>query len=79
MSETVEELNELGHFKMNVMKAIKNNCNECMGDDNPKHCTVKKCALYPYKLGKNPFRVKRVVTEEQRQAFIDNVHGKKGE
>ena len=49
------------------LKAIKLYCKECCGDDTPKLCTVERCSLYPYRLGKNPFLSERPMTEKQKQ------------
>jgi hypothetical protein len=29
-----------------------------------KECTVKTCALHPFRMGKNPYRAKRVMSPE---------------
>lgn len=57
----------------NPVKAIRAFCLECMGNSSEeiKKCTVDKCALYPFRLGKNPYRTQRVMTEEQRQVLAD--------
>ena len=52
----------------NPVKAIRAFCIDCCGgsSNEVKLCTAPKCALYPFRLGKNPYRTKRVMTEEQR-------------
>lgn len=57
------------------LKAIRQNCLDCMcGNANEvKLCTVTKCALYPYRLGHNPNRKKREMTEEQKQATAERL------
>ena len=51
------------------IKAIREKCLECSGSRNEvKECNVTDCALYAFRLGKNPYRTKRELTEEQRQA-----------
>ena len=51
------------------IKAIREKCLECSGSRNEvKECTVTGCALYAFRLGKNPYRTKRALSEEQRQA-----------
>lgn len=32
-------------------------------------CTVEKCALHPFRFGKNPFRTKRTYTEEELEVM----------
>lgn len=41
----------------NPQTAIRAHCVECMGGQPyyVKDCTCPKCALFPFKLGKNPF------------------------
>lgn len=51
------------------IKAIREKCLECSGSRNEvKACNVTGCALYAFRLGKNPYRTKRELSEEQRQA-----------
>lgn len=54
----------------NPVKAIREFCLDCCGDSSAtvKGCTATNCALYPFRLGKNPFRSKRELTEEQKEA-----------
>ena len=53
------------------MKAIREFCLDCCGDSAAavKGCTATNCALYPFRLGKNPFRNKRELTDEQKEAL----------
>lgn len=55
---------------MNPVKAIRLFCLDCCGDSASavKECTAKCCALYPFRLGKNPYRAKRELTDEQKEA-----------
>ena len=64
------------------MKAIKLFCREqccCVGPDNEggmdawKNCNIEECQLHPFRLGKNPFRKKRKLTDKQRQAIADRL------
>ena len=54
----------------NPVKAILEFCLDCCGGSRSevKDCTSLKCALYPFRFGKNPYRAKREITEEQREA-----------
>ena len=56
--------------KTTPVKAIKAKCLDCCcGDRNEvKECTAKDCPLWSFRLGKNPNRAPRVLTEEQRKA-----------
>lgn len=57
------------------LKAIKARCIDCCGGNYNfvKECPSVGCALYPFRKGRNPFRVKRVLTEEQRQAAAERL------
>ena len=52
---------------MNPMRAIREKCLDCSCQQpvEVKECTVKTCALHPFRLGKNPYRAKRVMSPEQ--------------
>lgn len=52
------------------LKAVKKKCLDCCcGSLNEvKICTIQKCPLYAFRLGENPYRVKRELSEEQRLA-----------
>ena len=52
---------------MNPMRAIREKCLDCTCQQpiEVKECTVKTCALYPFRMGKNPYRSKRVLSPEQ--------------
>lgn len=60
--------------KTNPVKAIREFCIDCCGGsrETVKNCPSANCALYPFRMGKNPFR-KREMTEEQRKAAADRL------
>ena len=62
---------------MNPMQAIKAKCLECScgNREEVKQCVIPDCALYPFRQGKNPFRAKRILTEDQRKAMSDRLAG----
>lgn len=58
--------------KGNVLKAIKRQCAECMGN-HPGYvrgCTSVACPLFPYRLGSDP-GAKKEFSEEQRVELIE--------
>ena len=57
------------------LKAIRLFCLECCGgsSNEVKLCSAQKCALYPFRFGKNPFRPKRELTNEQRAAIAERL------
>lgn len=59
----------------NPVKVIRAYCLECSNGQpsEVKYCPVEKCPLFPFRFGKNPFRQKREMSEEQRQAVRDRL------
>lgn len=57
-------------METNPVKAIRKFCLECCGDSSAevKTCSAPRCPLYAFRFGKNPYRKKREMTEEQREA-----------
>lgn len=53
---------------MNPMRAIREKCLDCSCQQpmEVKECTVKMCALWPFRMGTNPYRAKRVMSPEAR-------------
>ena len=58
---------------MTPMKAIRAKCLECCcGQANEvKLCVCSDCALYDFRMGKNPNIRKREYTEEQRAVMAE--------
>lgn len=56
---------------MTPMKAIRAKCLDCCGGQysEVKLCPATNCPLYDFRLGKNPNRKPRNLTEEQREAL----------
>ncbi len=63
------------HQATNPVKAIRLKCRDCTNGllSEIENCAVKLCPLYAFRLGKNPFRAKRVLTEDQRQAASERL------
>lgn len=59
--------------KTNPVKAIRLKCLDCSGgsSNEVEQCSITTCALYPFRFGKNPFRTKKELTEEQKQIMRD--------
>ena len=62
-------------MQKNPVKAIREKCLDCCcGQANEvKQCVVYQCALYSFRFGKNPYRQKREMTEEQKSAFRERM------
>lgn len=59
----------------NPVKAIRKHCLEC-SSESPREvelCAVTDCYLYPFRFGKNPYRAKRELTEEQKAAAAERL------
>lgn len=50
------------------IKAIRLKCLDCSGGSSVEvaRCTAENCPLWHYRFGKNPFRKKRELSEEQK-------------
>lgn len=59
----------------NPVKAIRAFCLECSGGSTyeVKWCPREVCPLYPFRMGKNPYRQRREITEEEKQALADRL------
>ena len=59
----------------NPVKAIRAFCLECScgSTSEIKECPVNKCPLYPFRFGKNPYRQRREMTEEEKQVLADRL------
>ena len=56
------------------LKAIRSKCLSCSLTSNEvKECTVETCPLFHYRLGKNPNRKPRKMTEEQRVVAVERL------
>lgn len=59
----------------NPVKAIRAKCLDCCCGQlrEVELCPSTRCALHPFRFGKNPFRTKREMTEDQRAAAADRL------
>lgn len=71
-ARTPEALRALGHQPEPVLRAIRRKCLDCSGGSHAEvaDCVVRQCDLYPFRLGKNPWRPP--VSAAQRQASRRN-------
>ena len=62
-------------YKTNPVKAIREKCLDCCCGSylEVEKCNIENCPLFPFRFGKNPFRQKREMTEEQRKAVGDRL------
>ena len=66
-------LGAMGHQPEPALKAIRRKCLDCSGGSLTEiaDCLVQQCPLFPFRLGKNPWRAP--VSEAQREASRRNV------
>ena len=59
----------------NPVKAIRAKCLDCCCGQQKEVelCTNTRCALYPFRFGKNPYRSKRELTAEQKAAMAERM------
>lgn len=57
------------------LEAIKLMCIDCMGGlkNEVKYCPTKKCAVWEFRLGKNPYRKSRELTEEEKEQMKERM------
>ena len=60
---------------MPVLKAIRLKCLECCCDQvaEVRSCGAEDCPLWPFRMGKNPYRKKRELTEEQKTELAERM------
>ena len=59
----------------NPVKAIRAYCLSCVCGSSTEvdRCPIEECPLYPFRYGRNPFRTKRELTEEQKTAMAERL------
>lgn len=57
------------------LDAIKEFCLECCGyqKDDVKNCTAPMCALYNFRLGKNPYRKTKDYSEDELEKMRERI------
>lgn len=60
---------------MSVLKAVRAKCLDCCAQSQSevRECGIESCPLHPYRMGSNPFRKKRVLSDEQREALANRL------
>jgi hypothetical protein len=59
----------------NPVKAVRAFCLECCGGSTAevKNCPRTVCPLYPFRFGKNPYRQRREMTEDEKRVLSDRL------
>ena len=57
------------------IKAIRAKCLDCCCNNSSevRLCPASDCPLHPFRFGKNPYRTKREMTDEQRAAAAERL------
>lgn len=73
---TRDELMALGHRPMAAQAALRLHCLDCCAGSatEVRLCAAVKCPSWPFRLGKSPWKDKRVLTDEQRAAASARAH-----
>ena len=62
-------------MRKSLIKTVRAHCIDCSGGQSSevKSCQCKICNLYPYRMGRDPFRQKRVLSEAQKNQVRINL------
>lgn len=65
-----DDMQAIGLERVSRGDAIRAKCIDCMGGNSAevRRCGDKACALWPFRMGTDPWREKREMTEEERAA-----------
>jgi len=65
----------------NPLMAIREKCLDCCcgSPSEVRKCVATDCALWPFRIGINPFRQKRTLSAEQKKIMADRLAKAKGE
>ena len=63
------------HREQNPLKALRLRCLECCcgSASEARKCTAVACPSWPFRMGTNPFRQKRVLSDEQKQTMAERL------
>ena len=61
--------------ELTPLKAVRAKCIDCSGGSihEVKKCAIPECPLYPFRLGKSPFRKPRKLTDQQRREIAERL------
>ena len=69
------EILSLYHRAKNPLEAIRERCLDCCCQQpvEVRKCVSVDCPSWPYRMGTNPFRAKRILTADQKRALADRL------
>lgn len=75
-----EDLEALGHVRKPVLQALRERCVDCAGGSvhEVRLCVAVACVAWPFRMGTDPWRAKRVLTEEQKSTLRERMAKARG-
>jgi hypothetical protein len=63
------------HREQNPLKALRARCLDCccFQPTEVRKCVSVECPSWPFRMGANPFREKRVLSADQRREMVDRL------
>ncbi len=77
-SDVPTEFLSLNFRAQNPLKAIRDKCLDCCCANaaEVRKCVATDCALWPFRMGTNPFRKKRELSPQQKREMTERLHGR---
>ena len=74
--ETPSEILAQYHREKNPLKALRARCLDCCcyQPSEVRKCTAVECPSWPFRMGTNPFRQKRVLSDGEKRALAVDVN-----
>lgn len=62
------DLESIGHVRKPALQALRERCIDCSGGSSQKvrFCTAVACSAWPFRMGTDPWRAKREMSDEQK-------------
>lgn len=53
----------------NPVKVLRLKCRDCTNNQIAEidNCTIRQCPVWPWRFGKNPYRIKKVMSEGEKE------------
>lgn len=73
---TEQELKNMGFNDIPLLKVIRKKCLDCAGNSEAeiRRCTAVSCELWPYRMGKNPLRKRKELTQDQKEKLVQRMN-----
>jgi hypothetical protein len=70
-----DELSALGHAHVSPLQALRARCVDCCAGsaDEVRKCTAVYCPSWPFRMGFDPWRQRRQLTAEQKEALANRL------